>query len=154
MFRHDSRLETHRGDSFWLDCPPGPVKRFGYLRDRLFLLSTFLYALNRWLIKPHVHSPFLRFHFNDLLLIPCALPPMLLIQHWLRLRRHDEPPLAREIIFHLVVWSILFEVIGPHFVRRATGDAWDVVSYFCGAIIAWAWWHRQELVRRLSVNEL
>jgi hypothetical protein len=118
------------------------VTRFGYLRDRLFQLCCGLYAVNRWLVKPHVHSAFLRNHFNDLLLIPCALPPVLLAQRWLGWRNHDDGPTVGEIALHLLVWSILFEVAGPHIFRWATGDPWDVVAYFAGGILAGLWWQR------------
>lgn len=115
------------------------MRRFGYWRDRLFLLGCALYALNRWGVRPHVHSPFLHGQFNDGLLIPCALPLVLWLQRGLRLRGHDEYPSAGEIGFHLVVWSVLFEVIGPH-IMRVTGDPLDVVAYAVGGVLAGVWW--------------
>ena len=130
------------------------VRRFGYLSDRLFLLCCSLYALNRWLIKPHVHNQFLRYHFNDLLLIPCALPPLLLLERWFRLRAHDEVPTAGEIALNLIVWCILFEVVGPHLFRRATGDPWDAVAYVTGGILAGLWWNRELLFNRRFTDEL
>jgi len=130
------------------------VKKFRYLRDGLFLISCSLYALNRWYIKPRVHSPFMRFHFNDMLLIPCALPPLLLMQRWLRLRTMDDPPTWGEIALYTVFWSILFEVIGPHLMRRATGDPWDAVVYVIGGIVAGLWWNRRKMFSRWAVHEL
>jgi hypothetical protein len=112
------------------------------LGDGLFLVVCSLYALNRWLLKPWVHSSFLQDHFNDLLLIPCAMPPMLLMQRWLRLRLHNQPPTAGEIVLYLVVWSILFEVIGPHIMPWAVGDVWDVAAYVAGGVLAGFWWNR------------
>lgn len=122
--------------------------------DRLFLLSCGLYALNRWIIKPHVHNAFMRFHFNDCLLIPCALPPLLWMQRRLNLRQHDDMPRVDEITLYVVFWSILFEVIGPHIFRHATGDPWDAVSYAAGGVLAGLWWHRHQLTRPLPVHEL
>lgn len=116
------------------------MKRFAYWRDPLFLAACVLYALNRWLVKPHVHSPFLHGQFNDCLLIPCALPLILWLQRQLGLRAQDDFPSAGEIGFHLVVWSVLFEFIGPH-LMRVTGDVRDVVAYAIGSFIAWCWWH-------------
>src|SRR4051794_30148452 len=113
------------------------MRAFRYLQDRLFLICCLAYAFNRWLLKPHLHSPFLHSHFNDLLLIPCALPPVLLAQRWLKLRSHDEPPQTGEIIFQLCVWSILFEWIGPHIMPHTTGDPWDIVAYVVGGFFAW-----------------
>jgi len=122
------------------------LKTFGYLRDGLFLVCCSLYALNRWILKPHIHSLFLHDHFNDLLLIPCALPPLLLLQRWLKLREHDQLPTAGEIALYVLVWSVLFELVGPHIMRGKVGDPWDVVAYFAGGILAGLWWHRRRFV--------
>jgi hypothetical protein len=118
------------------------MRPFLYLRDPLFLLGCAAYALNRWLLKPHLPSIFLHSHFNDLWLIPCALPPVLLIQRWFKLRSHDGPPMPGEILFQLIVWSILFEAIAPHFWSRFTGDPRDVVAYAAGGLLAGLCWHR------------
>lgn len=96
--------------------------------------------MNRWAVKPHVHNTFLRNQFNDVLLIPCALPPLLLAQRRLKLREHDLAPTPTEIIFHLVVWSILFEWLGPHLMPWTVGDPWDVVAYCSGGLVAGLWW--------------
>lgn len=128
------------------------MRPFRYLRDPLFLLGCAAYALNRWVLKPYLPSGFLHSYFNDLWLIPCALPPVLLIQRWFKLRPHDDPPRSGEILFQLVVWSILFEVIEPRFVSRATGDPRDVLAYAVGGLIAGFWWqrHRWQLQRIAS----
>jgi ubiquinone/menaquinone biosynthesis C-methylase UbiE len=117
------------------------VKRFGYVFDPLFLLCCGLYALNRWLIKPHCEIAFFHNWFNDVLLIPCALPPVLLTHRWLGLRRHDRPPTFGEVAAHWAGWSVLFEVIGPR-IMPTTGDPWDVVAYGGGALMAVACWRR------------
>jgi len=128
------------------------VKPFRYWRDPLCLSCCALYALNRWAVKPHVHSPFVRGHFNDLLLIPCALPFLLWLQRRLGLRPHDQPPTVGEIAFHLVIWSVLFEVIGPQLLR-VTGDAFDVLAYVFGGVFAGVWWHLAAR-RTIPSNEL
>jgi hypothetical protein len=94
------------------------------------------------------------FHFNDTLLIPCALPVLLFMQRRLKLRMTDELPTAGEITLHLVVWSILFEAIGPHIMRGVVGDPWDVVSYIAGGILAWFWWHRNRFLASSARHEL
>ena len=143
--RHDPAFEDCGGRCIWTCHFGNAVKSFRYLRDHLFLLSCSLYAVNRWIVKPRVHSAFLHNHFNDLLLIPCALPPLLWLQRQLGLRAHDRPPGAGEIALYLAVWSVLFEVIGPHLMRRATGDPYDVVAYVLGGVLAWLFWHRPRL---------
>jgi hypothetical protein len=126
------------------------VKRFRYVLDPLCVGGCALYALNRWGLKPHTHLALFQFWFNDALLIPCALPPVLLLQRWLSLRMHDDTPTLGEILGHLVFWSLLFEVIGPHWVRHATGDPLDVLAYALGALLAGAWWRRGRFLPRTS----
>src|SRR5262245_22366690 len=91
-------------------------------------------------MMPHVHSAFLRGHFNDLLLIPCALPLVLWLQRRFDLRKHDGPPTWSEIALHVTLWSVLFEGIGPHFLR-VTGDVFDVLAYVIGGLLAGVWWN-------------
>jgi hypothetical protein len=126
------------------------MRRFRYLGDPLFLIGCASYAVNRCLIKPHVHTGFLHSHFNDLWLIPCALPPILWLHRRLGLRPHDHAPTLSEITPHLVFWSALFEWIGPKFVAHTTGDPADVLAYAVGAMLAGLWWHQERFTVALS----
>jgi len=114
---------------------------FRYFADPLWISGCLAYAANRFWLKAHVHSAFLHGQFNDSLLIPCALPPLLWLHRRLGLRNHDRPPTAAEIGFHLVIWSILFEALGPFLFRHATGDFRDVIAYFGGGLVAWCYWN-------------
>jgi len=118
--------------------------KFAYIFDPLCLVCCFLYALNRWAIKPNlpIDESFMRGHFNDLLLIPCALPPLLYLHRKFRLRKVDIPPTALEVGLHLVVWSLVCEAVGPAFVAGTTADPWDVVAYGVGAVVSWVVWNR------------
>lgn len=116
-----------------------------------------LYALNRWGLKPHTEHVFFRFWFNDLLLVPCALPPLLQAYRWLKLRTHDRHPTAAEVFGHLVFWSALFEWAGPHLMHGATGDWRDVLAYAVGGVIAFACWcsgGRDELRKPQSLSTI
>jgi hypothetical protein len=86
----------------------------------------------------------MRFWFNDLLLIPCALPIVLLLQRASNLRRHDFPPTFWEIAGHLIFWSALFEWAGPFLTRRATGDPIDIAAYAAGAAAAYFIWNKRD----------
>jgi hypothetical protein len=118
------------------------MRRFGYLRDPLFIVGCVSYAVNRWVLKPHLHSSLLHFYFNDFWLIPCALPPILWLHRQLGLRAHDAMPTLSEIVLHLAFWSLLFEWIGPRFMPHTTGDPWDVLAYTLGAALGCLWWWR------------
>ena len=118
------------------------MKRFGYFRDPVCVLACSGYALNRWVLRPlgWAGGPFMRGHFNDLLLIPAALPLLLWVQRRTGLRTHDTPPTWGEIALHFVVWSIAAEAIAPLFISRATGDWLDVAAYAAGAVVAGCLW--------------
>lgn len=81
-------------------------------------------------------------YFNDLWLIPCALPLLLWLQRRAGLRGHDGLPTRTEVLGTLVLWSVLFEVLGPRWMP-VTGDPWDVVAYGVGAMVSWIWWTRR-----------
>jgi hypothetical protein len=125
---------------------------FRYLADPLFLVCCGLYGLNRWVLKPHLESVFLRSWFNDLLLVPCAVPVVFWLFRRMDLRQADDPPKLIELCWILVVWSMLFEWIGPRFVEHATADWRDVVMYWTGGLLAWGFWRAR--LRRDFVDEL
>ena len=126
------------------------MRLFRYAFDPLCLSACFLYAVNRWLIKPVCLWPFVHQHFNDLLLIPAALPIVLGLQRWVGLRKHDRPPSASEIFGHLIVWSVIAEFLGPLVFARSVGDPLDVLAYSAGALAAGVWWNRKSLFGRVA----
>jgi hypothetical protein len=95
-FDQDSAVEGPAGFGIRSHYPGVVVRRFGYVFDPLFLVCCALYAVNRWLIKPHCHIVFFHSWFNDILLIPCALPPLLLVRLGFVLRQR-----------HLFEWGLL-----------------------------------------------
>jgi ubiquinone/menaquinone biosynthesis C-methylase UbiE len=121
------------------------VKGFRYALDPICLSACTLYILNRWLIQPASSSPFLHRYFDDILLIPAALPIILGLQRWWGIRGHDGPPTAAEIFGHLAVWSIIAELVGPFLFPWVVGDLVDVVAYSLGAVLAGIWWNRAGL---------
>ena len=122
------------------------MKRFRYMRDPLCLIACGLYVLNRFWLKRHVGGPFLQGQFNDLLLIPAALPLLLWLQRRVGVRHDDLRPRWSEITLHLVVWSFAAELVAPHVFAHATGDWRDVAAYSVGAIFAGCWWQGAALL--------
>lgn len=116
------------------------MNRFRYACDPLCLLACAVYTLNRWCVPLACKGLFLRGYFSDTLLIPAALPLMLWVQRRVGLRHTDTRPEWREILFHVIVWSVAAELIAPHLFARATGDPWDVAAYAGGALIAGLLW--------------
>lgn len=130
------------------------MPRFRYLLDPLCLLGCAAYTLNRWVLKPHLPPGVFHSHFNDLWLIPCALPPILWLHRQLGLRQLDLAPRVSEIALHLIFWAALCEWIGPRFVAHATGDPLDVLAYALGALTSGLWWHRERWQLLLPRHEL
>ena len=126
------------------------MKPFRYALDPLCLSACFLYFANRWLIRPVCAWPFLHNHFDDLLLIPAALPLILGLQRWLKLRNHDRPPTGWEVFGHFLVWSIVSEWLGPSLFPWAVGDFVDIAAFALGAVVAGLWWNRKALFRRVT----
>ncbi|HEY0943626.1 MAG TPA: hypothetical protein VGD81_00100 [Opitutaceae bacterium] len=126
------------------------MKRFRYGLDPLCLAACALYAANRLLWKPHAGPGFFHGHFNDLLLIPAALPWVLGLSRRLGWRTHDAAPTAPEIAFHTVVWSVICEGLGPALTHHGTADWRDVVCYAAGGIAAWLAWNGKP-ARRTAV---
>jgi hypothetical protein len=106
-----------------------------------------LYAANSWVLKPGSGGTFFRGSFNDLLLIPAALPLVLEAQIRLGLRRAGRPPQCWETVFHLVIWGACFEWLGPWWFHRGTADVMDLVWYTAGALPSQWWWTSWERTR-------
>lgn len=116
---------------------------FRYLRDSLFLTAFCLYWFNRLVLKPLVPHGFLHNHFNDLLCIPFFVPIVVFVARVCRLRDHDRPPQAHEVLLPLMVWSIMFELYlpqHPFWSQWVVGDPYDVLWYCVGAMVASTWW--------------
>jgi hypothetical protein len=120
------------------------ARGFAYLADKTFLAACFLYATNRFWGKPHFGDsiPFLRCHFDDCLLVPAALPPLLYVFRKLGLRRDDSPPSLREVAEWTFLWAVTFEWAFPRFLGRGIGDWRDVIAYAVGGLVSWRLWQR------------
>jgi len=118
------------------------VKKFKYGLDPLCLLACFIYAVNRWYLKPHFAGEFIHGHLNDLLVIPAALPIILWVQRLCGVRKDDQFPTVSEIAFHWLVWSIVCEGISPLFMPWSIADWQDVLDYGISGVVAgfvWEW---------------
>jgi hypothetical protein len=119
------------------------ARRYGYLRDPLFVACLIAYLVNRFWIREVVVGGFWHSYFNDLICVPFSVPIMVTCTRWTGLRKHDDPPRPAEILVPLVVVSAVFEVllpIVPDVSRFSHADPWDVVCYAAGATVASVYW--------------
>lgn len=116
---------------------------FRYFADPVCMASLALYALNRHVLKPHhIGGWFTHGYLNDVLCLPLFVPMILYVQRWIGLRRHDGNPSAWELFQHLVIFSVMFQVIIPRFPKTfiSAGDPYDMIAYLVGGILAGCYW--------------
>lgn len=106
-----------------------------------------LYASNRWWWKPISDVAFLHDHFNDLLLVPCALPVTLALESLCGVRRWPQTPTAGAIAAYTIGWSVVCEGLSPAVSDVSTRDAWDVVAYMAGGTASALWYRRRGSMR-------
>lgn len=123
---------------------------YRYFSDPVFLAAMALFSLNELLLKRISSPAFFHHHFNDLLLIPCALPFLLRFHALLGLRPIEQYPTFAEIAGHLLVWSVLFEFAGPILSSHATGDWLDLVCYGLGGSFSWLVWRNESRLRNAT----
>jgi hypothetical protein len=116
------------------------MDRYRFWRDPIWAGCVAAYVLNRWGLQPWLQGGFMQAHFNDLLLIPAALPLMLEVHGWMGWRESGRPPGMSEVVFHLVIWSLVCEGGGPWIFEQSTADWLDVAAYAAGGVLAWVWW--------------
>jgi len=123
------------------------------LLEPLFITSVCLYTANTRLVG-HLTSasPFFRNHFNDPLLVPCALPPLLCLVSLLGVRKDRRDASGFEVILCLLVWSAMFEVLGPSMFQAATGDFRDIAAYWVGGGGSWLYWRCSRRRKALSTS--
>jgi ubiquinone/menaquinone biosynthesis C-methylase UbiE len=112
--------------------------RFGW--DPVCLAACAAYLLNRFALQDSIDAAFLRGTFDDVLLIPAALPWVLAIQRRLGWRTSAAYPSLGEIFGHLLVWSVVAEGIMPLVYKGCTADLRDVAAYAAGALVAGGLW--------------
>jgi hypothetical protein len=127
--------------------------KFNYLKDRLFLLAVFVYLLNRWIVKPLTIGKisFFSSYLNDIICFPFLLPIVLFLTRVVRLRKHNGPPDIYEMGFYFLLWSYVFEFIGPMYGSRfnnPVSDPWDVVCYALGGLVAGIYWNFRIFARK------
>ncbi len=108
------------------------------------MVSVVLYLANRaiFAVAPEWSNDFMRWYFNDLLVVPVMIPPILACSTVLGLRIKGEPPRLWEVAIPVVIWALAFELVGPVIFDRGIADVWDAVAYAISGILSYAVWRR------------
>ena len=86
-------------------------------------------------------------HWNDIWMLPCAVPLVIRIYITLDLRKSCAPPGLSEIVWLGLLWSVMAEGVAPIWLTGSTADPMDVLAYALGGFMLWLRWH---LVPRLN----
>lgn len=89
----------------------------------------------------------MRSYFNDLFLVPVALPVALYLTKLLKFRGNHHPTLS-EIFTCLIIWSVIFEYISPKYFDKGVADVCDVLAYSVGAVVSFIIWRLSNVNRR------
>ena len=105
---------------------------------QIFWACTALYFVNRAGLQLEFWNQywFLRNYFNDLLFVPLVLPVMFIAFYKLGLRENAKPN-NYELVFHVLLWTIVIEYIGPHYLAKGYSDPYDVLCYGLGGLICY-----------------
>lgn len=115
------------------------------MSDPLFVSSIMIYSINKTcpVYSPLWNSSLIPFYLNDLLLIPVMAPLLLYFLIIINFRKGDIIPSGKEIVVLLVVWSIMFEFVGPYALEKGTADVIDIISYSLGGFMSWVFWNKK-----------
>ena len=115
---------------------------FRYLNDPICVVSMMIYALNRWVLKPHhIGGWLVHDYLNDLLCLPIFLPIILRLQSAMALRRQNLPPTLFEVFHNWVVFSVLYYFVFPKLSAfSSVADPWNSVAYLIGGLASYVFW--------------
>jgi hypothetical protein len=118
-------------------------RQFRYLADPVCMVALIIYAINRFILKPHhIGGWFTHGYLNDVLCLPLFVPMVLYAEHLVRLRPHFGHPRAWEILQIGAGFTLVFQVIIPRYPETfvTAGDPYDILAYLAGGIVAWICW--------------
>ncbi len=115
--------------------------------EPFWIFSLACYAVHRWWQWASPSPGWMSNHWNDIWMLPCAVPLVTRMYAALNLRASTAPPSLSEIVWLGLLWSVMAECLAPLWFTRSTGDPLDVLAYGLGGFMLWLRWH---LIPRLN----
>jgi branched-subunit amino acid ABC-type transport system permease component len=98
----------------------------------------FLYLINRFgLALAFPDITFFKFYGGDVFAIPAFLPFTLYLASKLELIEKSFRLRFSHVLWSIVVFAFIFEIILPRFLTTMTSDFWDIVAYGAGGILCY-----------------
>lgn len=120
-------------------------------------LTALLFVLNQFYVRNYVAPAFLRNYFDDLLCMPLVLSWAKLILNLLPLKNVPRRIPLYFILTALLLFSVYFELLLPHFHKGFTADLLDVAAYAAGCILFSLWEYanftKYKLLKNKNLNK-
>ena len=101
----------------------------------LFWISTLVFTVNQILEASGIFLPFIHSYLDDFLCSPIVLGFALFIQQQFTYRNRFYVLSAKMIVFFVIWYSLIFEVLLPMSAEQFRADPWDVVAYSLGGFL-------------------
>ena len=113
------------------------------VRSAVFWACLLLYAGFRLWQKlfPATVPGMLQNYLADFLCLPIILTLAVLLQRYVVLRNPFYILNKAQVLFTVIYFSVLFELVFPYFFARYTADFWDVLAYAAGGWVYWYFIH-------------
>ncbi|XOV71453.1 MAG: hypothetical protein ACFHW5_22565 [Verrucomicrobiota bacterium] len=109
--------------------------------DSFWLLSLACYAIHRIWQWASPAPGWMSSYWNDIWMLPCAVPLVIRIYETLNLREPNMHPSLSEIVWHGLLWSFMAEGLAPVWFPSSTADPLDLAAYALGGFMLWLRWH-------------
>ena len=103
--------------------------------SKYFWITFTLFTVNQLLEEAGIFIPWIHSYLDDLLAAGIVLGFTLTFQQQLTFRNNNYRFSAGHAIFFVIWYSLLFEVVLPHFDARHHADILDVVAYIAGSFL-------------------
>ncbi len=97
------------------------------------LISLFVYIMNK---AGYIFPNLIQWYLNDLLVVPIVAT----LSKWfmrLVLQQSDFILMLWQVVFIVVAFSVIFEMVIPFWMERYTSDPVDVITYTIGGLFYW-----------------
>lgn len=83
-----------------------------------------------------IFPPIVQYYLSDLLAVPVVASLSVWFMRW-SLQRKKFVLQGWQVIFIVIIFSIVFEMLLPLFMKRYTADILDVLMYITGGLFFW-----------------
>jgi hypothetical protein len=100
--------------------------------SRFFWFCLILFTVNQFIERAGIFIPIVHSYLDDLLCAGIVLGTALFVQQQLTFKHPEYTLPIKNLVFFVVWYSFLFEVLFPSMDKRHHADPWDILAYVIG----------------------